>query len=259
MRILMIGDVVGRPGRAAFAEFTPRLRQELKADLVVVNGENAAGGKGLTRRAFDELTRGGADVVTSGNHIWDKKEVHEIIDAEPYLVRPANYPAGTPGRGWCAYPLRAKTVGVMNLSGRAFMPAMDCPFQKVEELLREMRDVCDIILLDFHAETTSEKMAMAWYLDGRVNAIVGTHTHVQTADERILPRGTAYISDLGMTGPYNSVLGVKPECILKKFTTGLPVRFEVAEGPSVYAGVLITIDDATNRTTKIERVLRREK
>lgn len=258
MRILMIGDVVGRPGRAAFAEFTPRLRQEKGVDLVVVNGENAAGGKGLTRAAFDELLRGGTDVVTSGNHIWDKKEVREIIDAEPYLIRPGNYPEGAPGRGWCAYPLRAKTVGVMNLSGRAFMPAMDCPFQKVEELLREMRDVCDIILLDFHAETTSEKMAMAWYLDGRVNAVVGTHTHVQTADERILPRGTAYISDLGMTGPYNSVLGVKPECILKKFTTGLPVRFEVAEGPSVYSGILLTTDDATNRTTAIERIMIRE-
>ena len=259
MRILMIGDVIGRTGRRAFRKYTPELQREKGIDLVVVNGENSAGGKGITRKSLDELYQGGADIVTSGNHIYDKKEVLQFIDTEPFLVRPANYPPGAPGRGWCAYPLRAKTVGVMNLSGRAFMPAMDCPFQKVEELLREMRDVCDIILLDFHAETTSEKMAMAWYLDGRVNAVVGTHTHVQTADERILPRGTAYISDLGMTGPYNSVLGVKPECILKKFTTGLPVRFEVAEGPSVYAGVLITIDDATNRTTKIERVLRREK
>ena len=258
MRILMIGDVIGRPGRAAFAKYTPRLRKENGVDLVVVNGENAAGGKGLTREAFDELLRGGADVVTSGNHIWDKKGVRDIIDAEPYLVRPGNYPDGAPGRGWCAYPLRSKTVGVMNLSGRAFMPPMDCPFQKAETFLREMKDACDIILLDFHAETTSEKMALAWYLDGRVNAVVGTHTHIQTADERILPKGTAYISDLGMTGPWNSVLGVKTECILQKLITGLPVRFEVAEGPSVYSGILLTIDDATNRTTAIERIMIRE-
>lgn len=258
MRILMVGDVVGRPGRAAFAKYTPRLRREKNVDLVVVNGENAAGGKGLTRPAFDELLRAGADVVTSGNHIWDKKEVREIIDAEPYLVRPANYPLGTPGRGWCAYPLRTRTVGVMNLSGRAFMPALDCPFQKAEELLREMRDHCDIILLDFHAETTSEKMALAWYLDGRVQAVVGTHTHVQTADERILPGGTAYISDLGMTGPWDSVLGVKKECILQKFTTGLPVRFEVAEGPCVYSGVLLDIDEPSSRVRGIERVMLRE-
>ena len=258
MRIMLVGDVVGRAGRRAFRTITPRLRSERRIDVVIVNGENSAGGKGFTRKALDELYAGGADVVTAGNHVWDKKDVFDFVDDEPFLVRPANYPDGAPGKGWCIFPFKAVNVAVMNLSGRSFMPALDCPFQKVEELLREMRDVCDIILLDFHAETTSEKMAMAWYLDGRVNAIVGTHTHVQTADERILPRGTAYISDLGMTGPYNSVLGVKPECILKKFTTGLPVRFEVAEGPSVYAGVLITIDDATNRTTKIERVLRRE-
>ena len=215
MRIAMVGDVIGRPGRAAFAKYTAQLRKEKKVDIVVVNGENSAGGKGITRKALDELLHAGADVVTSGNHIWDKKDVLEFIDQEPFLIRPANYPEGAPGKGWCIYPWRAKNIGVMNLSGRAFMPPMDCPFQKVEDILREMKDKCDILLLDFHAETTSEKMAMGWYLDGRVNAVVGTHTHIQTADERVLPNGTAYITDLGMVGPWDSVLGVKNDIILE--------------------------------------------
>ena len=192
--------------------------------------------------------------MTSGNHVWDKKDVLEFIDDEPFLIRPANYPEGTPGKGCCIYPFKAKNIGVMNLSGRTFMPALDCPFQKVEDLLRELRDECDILLLDFHAEATSEKMAMGWYLDGRVNAVVGTHTHIQTADARMLPHGTAYITDLGMTGPWNSVLGVEVENILYKFTTGRPVRFNVAGGPNVYSAVLVDIDDATNRTTGIERI-----
>lgn len=258
MRFLIVGDVYGRPGRAAFAKYTPKIRAEKKIDVVIVNGENSAGGKGITRKSLDALYHGGADIITSGNHIWDKKDVLEFIDTEPFLIRPANYPEGAPGRGYCVYPFRAKNVGVMNLSGRAFMPALDCPFQKVEDLLREMKHDCDIIILDFHAETTSEKMAMGWYLDGRVNAVVGTHTHIQTADDRLLPGGTAYITDLGMVGPWNSVLGVRRECILEKFTTGRPVRFEPAEGPAVYSAVIIETDDATNRTLSIERVLIRE-
>jgi len=258
LRFLIVGDVYGRPGRAAFAKYTPKIRAEKKIDVVIVNGENSAGGKGITRKSLDALYHGGADIITSGNHIWDKKDVLEFIDTEPFLIRPANYPEGAPGRGYCVYPFRAKNVGVMNLSGRAFMPALDCPFQKVEDLLREMKHDCDIIILDFHAETTSEKMAMGWYLDGRVNAVVGTHTHIQTADDRLLPGGTAYITDLGMVGPWNSVLGVRRECILEKFTTGRPVRFEPAEGPAVYSAVIIETDDATNRTLSIERVLIRE-
>lgn len=258
MRFLIVGDVYGRPGRAAFAKYTPKIRAEKKIDVVIVNGENSAGGKGITRKSLDALYHGGADIITSGNHIWDKKDVLEFIDTEPFLIRPANYPEGAPGRGYCVYPFRAKNVGVMNLSGRAFMPALDCPFQKVEDLLRDMKQDCDIIILDFHAETTSEKMAMGWYLDGRVNAVVGTHTHIQTADDRLLPGGTAYITDLGMVGPWNSVLGVRRECILEKFTTGRPVRFEPAEGPAIYSAVIIETDDVTNRTLSIERVLIRE-
>lgn len=258
MRILMVGDVVGRTGRRAFRKYTPVLRKERGVDLVVVNGENSAGGKGITRKSLDDLYQGGADVVTSGNHIWDKKDVLEFVDQEPFLIRPANYPDRTPGKGCCVYPFKAKNVGILNLSGRAFMPALDDPFQKSEELLRELSDSADILLLDFHAETTSEKMAMGFYLDGRVHAVVGTHTHIQTADERILPKGTAYITDLGMTGAWNSVLGVKTELILQKFLTAMPVRFDVAEGPAVYSGILLEIDDTTNRTQSIERIMIRE-
>lgn len=254
----MVGDVIGRPGRAAFAKYTQKLRREQSIDLVVVNGENAADGKGLTRKPMDELLCGGADVVTSGNHIWDKKEILSFIDDEPYLVRPANYPAGVPGKGFCVYPLKGKNVGVLNLSGRAFMPALDCPFQRAEEILRALSGECDVLLLDFHAETTSEKMALAWYLDGRIAALVGTHTHVQTADERILPQGTAYISDLGMVGPWNSVIGVKTEAVLSKMTTGMPSRFDVADGPSIYCAVLLDVDEKTGKSTSIERVQIRE-
>ena len=258
MRILMVGDVIGRPGRAAFAKYTSKLRQEKKVDLVVVNGENSADGRGITKKTLDELLLGGADVVTGGNHIWDKKETAQFIDEEPYLLRPANYPTGVPGKGVCVYPLRGKTVGVMNLSGRAFLPALDCPFQRVEDLLRELSGECDVILLDFHAESTSEKMAMGWYLDGRVTAVAGTHTHVQTADERILPGGTAFISDLGMVGPWNSVIGFTKEPVLAKTTTGMPARFEVADGPAVYSAVLLTVDDGTGKAIAIERIQIRE-
>lgn len=255
---MLVGDVIGRPGRRTFQNYTPKLREEKNIDVVIVNGENSAGGKGFTRKALDELYRAGADIVTSGNHIWDKKDVLSFIDDEPFLIRPANYPEGTPGKGWCSYPFKAKNIGVMNLSGRAFMPPLDCPFQKVEELLREMKQECDIIFLDFHAETTSEKMAMGFYLDGRVNGVVGTHTHVQTADERLLPKGTAYITDLGMVGPRDSVLGVKTDIILRKFTTAMPVRFDLAEGPCIYCAVIVEIDDATNRTKSIERIFLHE-
>ena len=254
----MVGDVIGRPGRAAFAKYTPKLRQEKKVDLVVVNGENSAEGRGVTKKTMDELLLGGADVVTGGNHIWDKKEVLQFIDDEPYLLRPANYPTGVPGKGACVYPLRGQNVGVMNLSGRAFMQELDCPFQRVEDLLRELSGECDVLLLDFHAESTSEKMAMGWYLDGRVTAVVGTHTHVQTADERILPGGTAFISDLGMVGPWNSVIGFTKEPVLAKTTTGMPARFEVADGPAVYSAVLLTVDEGTGKAAEIERIQIRE-
>lgn len=254
MRILIVGDVSGRSGRRAFAKHTADLKRERGIDLVIVNGENSAGGKGITRESMDELIAGGADIVTTGNHVWDRKEVKAIIDVEPYLIRPGNFPEGAPGKGYCIYPHKYKTVGVMNLMGRAFMTPLDCPFRKADEILRELDGKCDIIILDMHAEATSEKQAMGWYLDGRVNVVVGTHEHVQTSDERLLPKGTAFITDLGMVGARNSILGVKVESILDKFLYMTPVKFEVAEGACIYNALIVEIDNATNKTVGVERI-----
>ena len=258
MRIMLVGDVVGRAGRRAFRTITPQLRSEKSIDVVIVNGENSAGGKGFTRKALDELYAGGADVVTAGNHVWDKKDVFAFVDDEPFLVRPANYPDGTPGKGYCIFPFKAANIAVMNLSGRSFMPALDCPFQKVDEILAEIGGQADVVVLDFHAETTSEKLAMGHYLDGRADIVVGTHTHVQTADEQILPGGTAYITDLGMVGAHDSILGVRKEIVIQKFRTGMPVRFDMAEGAAEYAAVIVDIEPNGRRAPQIERILLRE-
>lgn len=258
MRIMLVGDVVGRAGRRAFRTITPQLRSEKSVDVVIVNGENSAGGKGFTRKALDELYAGGADVVTAGNHVWDKKDVFAFVDDEPFLVRPANYPDGTPGKGYCIFPFKAANIAVMNLSGRSFMPALDCPFQKVDEILAEIGGQADVVVLDFHAETTSEKLAMGHYLDGRADIVVGTHTHVQTADEQILPGGTAYITDLGMVGAHDSILGVRKEIVIQKFRTGMPVRFDMAEGAAEYAAVIVDIEPNGRRAPQIERILLRE-
>ena len=254
MRIMLVGDVVGRAGRRAFRAITPRLRAERGIDVVIVNGENAAGGKGFTRKALDELYAGGAGIVTSGNHVWDKKDVFAFIEEEPFLVRPANYPEGTPGKGYCIFPFKAANIAVLNLSGRSFMPALDCPFQKADEILAGIEGQADIIVLDFHAETTSEKLAMGHYLDGRADIVVGTHTHVQTADERILSGGTAYITDLGMVGSHDSILGVRKDIVIQKFRTGMPVRFEMAEGAAEYAAVIVDIAADGRCAPTIERV-----
>ena len=258
MRIMLVGDVVGRAGRRAFRTITPQLRSEKSVDVVIVNGENSAGGKGFTRNALDELYAGGADVVTAGNHVWDKKDVFAFVDDEPFLVRPANYPDGTPGKGYCIFPFKAANIAVMNLSGRSFMPALDCPFQKADEILAEIGGQADVVVLDFHAETTSEKLAMGHYLDGRADIVVGTHTHVQTADEQILPGGTAYITDLGMVGAHDSILGVRKEIVIQKFRTGMPVRFDMAEGAAEYAAVIVDIEPNGRRAPQIEHILLRE-
>ena len=259
MRILMVGDVVGRTGRYFFMEQTPELKLTRNIDMVVVNGENAAHGKGLTPSVFNDLIRGGADVVTTGNHIWDNPKVMEIIDTEPFLLRPANYPEDTPGRGFCIYPIGKKKIGVINLSGRTYMPPIDCPFRLGEKILKFIKKDCDIILVDFHGEATSEKLAFAHYLDGQITAVVGTHTHVQTADAKILPNGTAYISDLGMVGAENSILGMTIEPIIKRFMTGRPSKFEVAEGAAIYCAAMIDINSKTNKATRIERIFIKEK
>ena len=255
MRILMVGDVVGRPGRYFFMEQTPELKLSKNIDMVIVNGENAAHGKGLTPQIFDELIRGGADVVTSGNHIWDNSNVMQIIDTEPFLLRPANYPEGTPGKGFCICPVGKKKIGVVNLAGRTFMqPPLDDPFRLADKILDFIGNQCDAIFVDFHAEATSEKLAFAHYVDGRVTAVVGTHTHVQTADEQILPHGTAYISDLGMVGVENSILGIEIAPVIKKFLTARPSRFEVAAGACIYCALLIDINDKTCKPVSVERI-----
>ncbi len=256
MKILFIGDVVGRPGRVALASRLDRLVDRNNIDLVVVNGENAAAGFGLTADLAREFYDLGVDVLTSGNHIWDKREIYDYLDSQKRLLRPANYPAGLPGRGHGVFSTSAGIkVGIINLEGRVFMNNLECPFRTADALVDELRQQTPVILVDFHAEATSEKAALGCYLDGRVSALVGTHTHVQTADERILPAGTAYITDVGMTGSRDSVIGIRKELAVEKFLSLLPVRFEVAKKDATVCGVVLTIDEETGRATAIERVL----
>jgi len=254
MKILMVGDVFGEPGRSAVKKLLPKLRQQHAIDLVVVNVENAAAGFGVTPQIAREVLDQGADVMTSGNHIWDKKEIVEYITKENLLLRPANFPAGTPGVGHVTVKAGPHRVAVVNLMGRVFMSAIDCPFRKADEILNELTKETRVVLVDMHAEATSESVAMGWYLDGRVSAVVGTHRHVQTADERVLPGGTAYITDLGMTGPIDSVIGVDKDLILQRFLTQMPVRFEAAKGPAALHGVVITVDPETGRASDIVRI-----
>jgi len=256
LRVLMIGDIVGRPGRKAVREKVKAYRQKYKLDFVIANGENAAGGVGLTREIADELYAAGVDFITMGNHTWDKKEIFTFIDHEPSIVRPANYPPGTPGMGSAVVRInKVNKIGIINLAGRVFLPALDCPFRAADEIVNKMRKETTLIFVDFHAEATSEKIAMGYYLDGRVSAVVGTHTHVQTSDERILPGGSAYITDVGMTGPRDSVLGVQTDLVIQKFITQLPVRFEVAEGVAQLNGVLLELDENTGKAISIERII----
>lgn len=250
MRILMVGDVVGRAGRRAFARYTRELRASRGIDLVIVNGENASHGKGLTAKAARELQESGADIITGGNHTWQYRDLRDIMD-EPYILRPGNYPAGAPGHGWCVYQWRGADVLVINLQGRAFMQNIDCPFTLAERIIEEQR--ADVVCVDFHAEATSEKQALGWLLDGRATAVVGTHTHVQTADARILPQGTGYMTDLGMCGPWQSVIGTQVQGVLRRTMSGLPERFEVADGPCEYCGAILDIG-SDNRLRSMEAV-----
>jgi 2',3'-cyclic-nucleotide 2'-phosphodiesterase len=236
------------------ARLLPGLRREHAADLVVANVENAAGGFGVTPAFARAFLDQGVDVMTSGNHIWDKREIVEYIAKENLLLRPANYPAGTPGVGWVTVKAGPHRVAVLNLMGRVFMNPIDCPFRTADAVLPELRRETSIILVDMHAEATSESVAMGWYLDGRVSAVVGTHRHVQTADERVLPGGTAYITDLGLTGPTDGVIGVDRETIIQRFLTQMPTRFEPAKGPAALHGVVITVDPESGRASAIRRV-----
>lgn len=251
MRILAVGDIFGRPGREAVRTLLPGLRRDLEIDFVIANGENAAGGRGITSTIVDELLGAGVDVITSGNHIWDKQEIVPHLSGGLPLLRPLNYPPSTPGRGY----LIADRIMVVNLIGRVFVGTFDCPFRAADHLLRSVDGLPPAIIVDFHAEATSEKAALGWYLDGRVSAVVGTHTHVPTADTRLLPKGTAYVSDLGMVGPLNSVIGVRPEDALTRFLDQTPHRLNVAVGgPVRFNSVMIDTDDASGRAIAIERV-----
>ena len=262
MKMLFIGDVVGKSGRRALRRFLPELQDETEADLTVVNAENAAGGFGVTAGVLEELLeQSEIDVLTSGNHIWDKREALDLIQDEPRLLRPHNYPEGTPGSGWTvATASNGVRVGVLNIMGTVFMhPTLDCPFSCANDAIERKPSDVEVVLVDFHAEATSEKVAMGWYLDGRVSAVVGTHTHVPTADERVLPQGTAHISDVGMTGCYNSVIGMETAGVLKRFVERVPERFEVASGPASVCGAIIDIDETTGKSRRIARVRANEK
>lgn len=255
MQILFIGDIVGRPGRRAVRELLPGLVKDHGVDLVVANAENAAAGFGITRDTVDELTECGIQLLTTGNHVWDKREVLGFIDEYPNLLRPANYAEGCPGIGHAVVKTAASIpVAVVNLAGRVFMHPADCPFRAAKGLLGGLRQQTPVIIVDMHAEATSEKQAMGWFLDGEVSAVLGTHTHVQTADETILPRGTAYITDVGMTGPLNSVIGIEKEMIIDRFLTGMPCRFEVARGDVRLQGAVVDVDPQTGRARSIQRV-----
>ncbi|RMG60365.1 MAG: TIGR00282 family metallophosphoesterase [Deltaproteobacteria bacterium] len=255
VRVLFIGDIVGKPGRRAVRENLATLFQSEDFDLVIANGENAAGGFGLTNDVVEELFSLGVDVITTGNHVWDKKEGVALVGENERILRPFNFPPGTPGKGAGIYTGKSGyRYLVANFIGRVFMGNYDCPFRGADDMVTRMRDSADFAILDFHGEATSEKEAFGFYLDGRVSAVVGTHTHVQTADERILPGGTGYITDVGMCGPLNSVIGMKRELILQRFLLSMPVRFEVASGPVIFSAVVLSLDGETGLCRSVERI-----
>lgn len=253
MRILFVGDIYGRPGRDAIRHFVPLFRRDQKIDFVVGNVENAAGGRGLTEPVAKELFAAGIDVFTLGNHTWDRKETLPLLQ-DPRILRPANYPPSLPGRGWGVYPVNGKRVAVLQLMGRLHLDTIDCPFRAADVLLKDL--AADLVIVDMHAEASSEKQAMGWYLDGRVAAVLGTHTHVQTADERVFPGGTAYIGDVGMAGPRDGIIGGERAPALQRFLSGVKVRLAVAEGDAQFCAVIVDVDESTGRARSIERIFK---
>lgn len=252
MRFLCIGDVIGRTGRNALKKFLPDVLKEYRPDFVILNGENAAGGFGLTKKVYEELLSLGVDVITSGNHIFDKKEILQFIDKEEKLLRPANYPPEASGRGYGIYEESGKKIAVINLMGRALMGIpLDCPFRKFDEIYEKIKESVDYIVVDFHAEATSEKMAFGFYVDGRADIVFGTHSHVATADEMLLPKGTAYITDVGLTGAKYSVIGMKVEEPIQKFLTGMPAKYEVAKGKMIFQALFV---EKTEEKMDIKRI-----
>jgi len=255
VKILFIADIFAQPGRSAAADQIPVFLRERGVDLVIANGENAAGGFGLTDNIAGKLHNYGVDVITTGNHVWDRKEFVSVLQRSDRVLRPLNYPVEAPGKG--SVLVRARSgilVGVISLQGRTSLPATDCPFHAARAEAERLRPHTPVIFIDFHAEATAEKVALAWHMDGRVSAIIGTHTHVQTADERILPEGTAYLTDAGMTGAIDSVIGVRPQIAIQRFLTQVPIRFKPADGPALFSGALIEVDPGTGRALAIERI-----
>ena len=254
MNILTVGDIVGRTGIDELKTYLPKIVSENNIDFVIVNGENAADGMGLTEKLYREILELNVDVVTMGNHTWAKKDIFSFID-DKQIIRPANYPENNPGKGYRIFEKDGKKIAVINLIGRVTMNVLsENPFLKVEEIINEVKNIVNIIIVDFHGEATAEKIAMGYYLDGKTTIVFGTHTHVQTADETILPKGTAYITDIGMTGPKNSVIGMDIDVSFRRFTTCFPERYKMAEGPGMLNGVIFTINDSTNKVTKIKRI-----
>jgi hypothetical protein len=254
LRLLFIGDVVGKPGREALRARLPGLVRQHAVDFTIANGENAAGGLGITPAVADELLSAGVNCLTTGNHVWKHREFAGYAATQPRVLRPANYPPGAPGRGAEVYTTpHSGAVGVLSVVGRVFMEPLDCPFRAADREIEGLRGRTRVLVADIHAEATSEKVALGWYVDGRVSAVIGTHTHVQTADERILPKGTAYITDAGMTGPRDSVIGIRRDPVIQRFLSGMPTRFEVATGPVALSGVVVSVDDETGRARSIER------
>jgi len=257
MRILILGDVMGRPARRAVRDLVPSLIKQEELDLVVANAENAAGGMGVDIKSAKELLSAGVNVLTSGNHIWKKKEIYPYLDAHGHLLRPANFPAGAPGKGWYVWQHNGLSALIINLQGRVFMPNhVEDPFRCVDDLIKQHGAQSPVIIVDMHAEATSEKNAMGWHLDGRASVVFGTHTHVQTADDRVLPDGTAYITDVGMCGPFDSVIGMAKETVIRGFMTQLPRQFEVAEDNVVLQGIVVDVDEASGKARAIRRLRR---
>lgn len=255
MRILILGDVMGRPARRAVRALVPSLIKQEELDLVIANAENAAGGMGVDIKSTKELLSAGVNVLTSGNHIWKKKEIYAYLDEHGHLIRPANFPAGAPGKGWYAWQHNGFSALVINLQGRVFMPNhVEDPFRCVDEIIKRQGEHSPVVIVDMHAEATSEKNAMGWYLDGRASVVFGTHTHIQTADDRILPGGTAYITDVGMCGPFDSVIGMEKESVIRGFMTQLPRQFEVADDNVVLQGIVVDVEEASGRARTIRRL-----
>jgi len=260
MKVLFIGDIVGSPGRQLIRELVPKIVKKKSIDMVIANAENSAGGSGVTPSIAEELFGYGIDVITSGDHIWKRKEILDELDSQPFILRPLNYPGNAPGRGSCIFKTEdGVEVAVINLVGRVFMDAVECPFKRGREEVEKLRKKTPIVMVDFHAEATSEKIALSYYLDGMITALCGTHTHVPTADEKVTPKGTAYITDLGMTGPHKSVIGRKTEQIISRFITQRPTRFEMAEEDLRLQGIIVDLDEKTGKATEIKRIEERLK